>query len=255
MEEIGERLIWHYVPHTDIPIPLGGLNPLTIGATLFVMLVLGGLLFLASRKRAWIPGRAQLSVELFLGGFDSMVSGTLELKTREANRHFLPLIATLFIFIILCNGIPILPIPHLEEPTSDLNCTLGLGSMVVAYSVFCGFKHHGVRGHLAEMCGPLWHHEGKFTLGALPGKIVGIGFFFPLHIVEDISRMMSISFRLFGNITGGAVVLTVISALSYGLVVPMGLQAFVFLFEAAVQAFVFSTLTLMYLAGAVQHEE
>jgi F-type H+-transporting ATPase subunit a len=103
------------------------------------------------------------------------------------------------------------------------------------------------------MAGPMWHHEGKFTMAALPGKLLG-PFFFLLHWVEEISRMISISFRLFGNIMGAAIVLTVVSTLSYGLVIPMGLYAFLFIFEAAVQGFVFAMLTLMYIASAVQHE-
>ena len=254
MEQIGERIIWRYLPFTDIPIPLGGLNIITILSTLAVMAALWGLLWLGVRRFAWIPGRGQMMVEMFLGGFDSMVSGTLELKTRDANRHYLPLISSLFLFIVMSNAIPVLPIPHLEEPTCDLNCTLALGAMVVFYSVYCSVRAHGLKGHLAAMCGPMWHHEGKLTLGALPGKIVGLGFFFPLHIVEDVSRIMSISFRLFGNITGGAVILTVISVLSYGMVIPLGLNAFVYVFEAAVQAFVFSMLSLMYIASALQHE-
>ena len=254
MEHIGERLVWHYVPFTDIPIPLGGVNIITVSSTLLVMIILWAALRLAVRRFAWIPGRVQLLVELYLTGFDMMVSSTLELKTREANRHFLPLIASLFIFILLCNGIVLLPLPHIEEPTSDLNCTLALGMMSVLYSIYCGFRAQGIRGHLAEMCGPFWHHHGKLTLGALGGKIIGLGFFLPLHVVENVSRMMSISCRLFGNITGAAIVLTVLTALTYGLAIPLGLYAFLLVFEAAVQAFVFSMLTLMYIATSIQHE-
>ena len=254
MEHIGERVIWHYVPFTDIRIPMGGLNIITVASTFLVMLLLWVALRLAVRKFAWVPGRAQLLVELYVTGFDSMVSSTLELKTREANRHFFPLIAALFIFILLCNGIVLLPLPHLEEPTSDLNCTLALGMMSVLYSVYCGFRAHGVFGHLSEMCGPFWHHEGKLSFVAVLGKVLGLGFFFPLHIVETLSRMLSISCRLFGNITGAAIVLTVLSSLTYGLVIPLGLDAFLLVFEAAVQAFVFSMLTLIYIATNIQHD-
>jgi F-type H+-transporting ATPase subunit a len=254
MEHIGERLTWHYVPFTNTLIPMGGLNIITVLSTLLVMILLWGMLRLAVRKFAWIPGRAQLLVELYLGGFDGMVSGTLELKTREENRHFLPLIAALFVFVLLCNGIPLLPLPHIEEPTSDLNCTLAIGAMSVVYSLYCGFKRHGIKGKLAEMCGPFWHHHGKLTFGALMGKVIGLGFFFPLAIVENISRMMSISCRLFGNITGAAIVLAVLTTLTFGLVLPLGLYAFLLVFESAVQAFVFSMLTLMYIATSIQEE-
>ncbi len=254
MEHIGQRLILHYVPYTDVRIPMGGLNIITVLSTVLVMLLMWVMLRLAVRKFAWVPGRAQLAVELFVTGFDTMVSSTLELKTREANRHYLPLISCLFLYIALCNAIPLLPIPHIEEPTSDLNCTLALGAMSVLYSVYCGFRAHGVLGHLGQMCGPFWHHEGKLNFGAVLGKAMGLGFFFPLHIVETLSRMLSISCRLFGNITGAAIVLTVLSSLSYGLVLPLGLNAFFLVFEAAVQAFVFSMLTLIYITTSIQHE-
>ena len=253
MEHIGARVILHYLPYTDIRIPIGGLNIITVLSTLLVMVLLWGMLRLAVRRFAWVPGRGQLMVELVVTGFDSMVSSTLNLKTREANRHYLPLISCLFLFIVLCNGIPLLPIPHVEEPTSDLNCTLALGMMSVLYSVYCGFRAHGVLGHLGEMCGPFWHHEGKLTLAAGLGKLSAL-FFFPLHLIETLSRMLSISCRLFGNITGAAIVLTVLSTLSFGLVLPLGLDAFFFVFESAVQAFVFSMLTLIYIATSIQHE-
>jgi F-type H+-transporting ATPase subunit a len=253
MENIGERLTLHYLPYTDLPIPMGGLNIITVLSTLLVMVLLWVVLCLAVRKLTWVPGRGQLMVELFVSGFDSMVTSTLQLKTREANRHYLPLISCLFLFIVLCNAIPLLPIPHVEEPTSDLNCTLALGMMSVVYSVYCGFRAQGVLGHLGAMCGPFWHHEGKLNVGTVLGKVMGLVFFFPLHIIETLSRMLSISCRLFGNITGAAIVLTVLSSLSFGLVLPLGLDGFFFIFESAVQAFVFSMLTLIYIATSIEH--
>jgi F-type H+-transporting ATPase subunit a len=254
MEEIGQRLVWHYVPFTDIRIPLGGINILTVGNTLLVICILWALLWFGARKFARVPGRAQLLVETYVGAFDTMVSDTLQLHTKDENRHFFPLIAALFAFILLCNGIPLLPLPHIEEPTSDLNCTLALGMMVVTYSLYCGFKVHGIGGKLAEMCGPFWHHEGSFTMAALPGKAIGLGFFFPLAVVENLSRMMSISCRLFGNITGAAIILTVVTSLTFGMAVPLGLDAFFLVFESAVQAFVFSMLALIYIATNMEHE-
>lgn len=254
MEHIGQRLILHYLPFTDIRIPMGGLNIITVLSTLLVMVILWGLLRLGVRRSAQVPSRGQLMVELIVMSFDDMVSSTLQLKTREANRHYLPLITCLFLFICLCNGIPLLPIPHVEEPTSDLNCTLALGAMTVLYSVYCGFKAQGIAGYLSGMCGPFWHHHGKLTFGALMGKVMGLGFFFPLHLVETFSRVLSISCRLFGNITGAAIVLTVLSTLSCGVLLPLGLDAFFLVFESAVQAFVFSMLAVIYIATSIQHE-
>jgi F-type H+-transporting ATPase subunit a len=238
MESIGSREVLHYVPFTSIMWPLGGINTLTVLNTILVMAVLWTLLYLGARRFAWIPSRGQLTVELILDAFDSLVSSAMELG-KTAERHYLPLISVLFVYICLCNSIVLLPIPHIEEPTSDLNCTFGLGAMSVSYALYRGFKAHGIKGYLAEMAGPM--------------KILA-PFFFLLHWVEEISRMISISFRLFGNIMGAAIVLTVVSTLSYGLVIPLGLYGFLFIFEAAVQGFVFAMLTLMYIASAVRHE-
>ena len=87
MESIGERLVIHYLPFTNTPLP-GGVNILTVLNTLFVMFILLCLLWWSVRRFAAVPGRAQVLVELYLAGFDSLVSTTLELETREKN-HFI----------------------------------------------------------------------------------------------------------------------------------------------------------------------
>ncbi|HOE66311.1 MAG TPA: FoF1 ATP synthase subunit a [Candidatus Hydrogenedentes bacterium] len=241
MEGIGERLIIHYVPFTDLSIS-GGLNILTVLNTLFVMALLLAFLWWAVRRFAEVPGRAQSLVELYLGAFDSLVSSTLELETQEKNRHYLPLIATLFLFICLSNAIVLLPVPHIEEPTADLNVTLGLGCISVGYSLYCAVKARGPLGYLEELCGPLWH---DFKLSAL--------FFMPLKVIEEAARLVSISFRLFGNIVGASTIIVVASTLTYYVGVPLVLYAFLLVFEAVVQAFVFSILTLMYINSAIKH--
>jgi len=249
MEEIGKLHVLHYVPGTNIHIPLGGINILTVGNTMLVVLILWAVLYLAVRKLSWVPNRGQAALEMVMEGFDALVTASIG-ASKEVNRHFLPLIISLFFFIFLCNSILLLPLPYIEKPTTDLNCTLALGLMAVLYSIYNGVKFHGVGGFLAEMAGPMWPHEGKFTMAALPNKLSAL-FFFPLHIVEELSRIISISFRLFGNITGGAIVITVVTTLTYGLLVPLPMFAFFLIFEAAIQAFVFSMLSLMYIASAV----
>jgi F-type H+-transporting ATPase subunit a len=252
MEEIGKMHKWYFVPFTDVAFPLGGINVMTVANTMGVVFVLLTLLWLAARKFQQVPGRAQVAVEMLVEGFDSLVTASIGLS-KEVNRHFLPLIVSLLTFIFLCNSFLILPIPYVEKPTMDLNCTLSLGLMVVLYSMYNGVRFHGIKGYLAHLAGPMWHTEGKFQLSHLPAKLSAL-FFFPLSIVENISRIISISFRLFGNITGGAVVITVVTALTYSLVSPLPMFAFFLLFEAAIQAFVFSLLSLMYIASAVGEE-
>jgi F-type H+-transporting ATPase subunit a len=252
MEEIGHRLVCNYFPFTNIPIPMGGVNVLTIGNTLLAMLVIWVLLWVGVRRFAMLPGRAQLLVETVVGGFDKLVRDTLNLETKEANRHYVPLIVSLFIFLFFCNALPLIPLPNIEEPTSDLNLTLSLGLMSVLYSLYCGVRAHGVFGLLSEMCGPLFSMEGPRGV-RIAGKLSAI-FFFPLHVVELFSKIVSISFRLFGNITGAAVVMVVVCTLTYYFMVPLALYGFLLVFESAIQAFVFAMLTLMYISAQMRHE-
>lgn len=252
MEEIGVVHVWHFVPFTDLRIPFGGVNVYTVMNSLIVMAVLWTLLWLAVRKFAWFPGRAQLLVESLLGGFQSLIDSTMPFEAAAKRRHFLPLIAGLFVYIAVSNALLIIPLPRIEKPTSDLNCTLGLGLISISFATYCGMRAKGPLGYLKEMCGPMFHAHG--SLGVRIAAKLSALFFFPLRVSEDLSRLISISCRLFGNIMGGAIVILVVSTLTYYVFFPQFLYAFFLVFEALLQAFVFSILTLMYISGALQEE-
>lgn len=251
MESIGERAVWHYWPGTDIAIPLGGLNPLTIFNTLVVMAILWGLLWLGTRRLAKVPGRGQILVEMFVGTFDGLVASSLEYETREQNRRFFPLITSLFIFLLLANFMGFFPTRYFEEPTADLNCTLALGTMGLVIATYCGMKTKGVWGYTEELFGPIFSEKGTTGLAWVLGKGSGL-FFFPLNVVGELAKIVSISFRLFGNILGGGIIIVVVSNLVYFLVLPIGLDLFFVFFVGTVQAFVFTMLTLTYIAVAVK---
>jgi F-type H+-transporting ATPase subunit a len=251
MEHIGERIILHYIPGTDIAIPLGGVNIVTIGNTVAVMVILWGLLWLGIRRLQRVPGRGQLAVELVVGTFDELVSGSLELETTAQNRKFFPLIATLFLFLLLSNFMGFLPVPYAEEPTGDINCTLALGTMGFLIAMTCGIKAKGIGGYVEELLGPMWTQEGAGTGAMIAGKLSAL-FFFPLNVIGELSKIVSISFRLFGNIIGGAIILTVVSSLVYNIFVPIGLNLFFVFFVGTIQAFVFTMLTLTYIAVAIK---
>ena len=251
MEHIGERLIWHYIPGTNVQIPLGGINVLTIFNTLLVMLILWGLLWLGIRRRERVPGRGQVAVEQFVGMFDNLVASSLELETKERNRAFVPLIASLFIFLLLANYMGFFPTPYFEEPTADINCTLALGIMAIAIATYCGMKEKGVKGYFEELLGPMWNQEGATGAAKWAGKASAL-FFFPLNIIGELAKVVSISFRLFGNIIGGAIIIVVVATLVFHVVLPVGLDLFFVFFVGAVQAFVFTMLTLTYIAVAMK---
>jgi len=253
MDQIGERLIIHYLPFTDIPIPMGGLNVLTVFNTAVVMLLLWVLMWLGVRKAAMIPGRGQVLMELFVGSFDDLVESSLELDTREANRRFLPLIACLFVFLLLCNFMGFLPTQYFEEPTGDINCTLALGTMGMVIATACGIRAKGALGFFEELLGPMWSQPDAPPMARFMGKASAL-FFFPLNVIGELSKIVSISFRLFGNIIGGGIIIVVVSHLVWHCAagLPIFLDMFFIFFVGTIQAFVFTMLTLTYIAVAIK---
>jgi F-type H+-transporting ATPase subunit a len=251
MERIGERLIWHYVPGTEIEIPGGGINVLTIFNTLVVMGLLWGLMWIALRKVTRVPGRGQVMVEQYIQVFDGLVSSSLELPTRKENRTFFPLIATLFLFVCIGNFMGFIPTHYFEEPTADINCTLALGLMAVAIATYWGVKAKGAVGYFGELLGPLWQTGDAKGFEKIAGKASAL-FFFPLNVIGEMAKVVSISFRLFGNIIGGSIIIIVVSTLVFNTFLPIGLDLFFIFFVGTVQAFVFTMLTLTYIAVAMK---
>ncbi|MEA3364414.1 MAG: FoF1 ATP synthase subunit a [Candidatus Hydrogenedentes bacterium] len=251
MESIGERLIWHYVPFTNIALPLGGVNVLTVFNTLVVIFVLLTLMRLAIRRMEKIPGRGQVLVEMFVSAFDDLVAGSLELETRRENRKYFPLIAALFCFLLLSNVMGFLPGDIFQEPTADINTTLSLGIIGMVITTFSGMRAKGALGYFEELLGPMWSEEGAEGMARIAGKLSAL-LFFPLNVVGEVSKVISISFRLFGNIMGGAIIIIVVSTLTYNVLLPIGLSYFFGFFVGTIQAFVFTMLTLTYIAVAIK---
>ena len=250
MERIGEREILFFIPGTNMEFPLGGLNVLTVFNTVLVMFLLWGLLYWATRRRAMVPSKGQVMVELTMKAFDDLVSSALELPTKADNRKFFPLIYSLFVFLILANFMGFIPTNYFEEPTADINTTLALGIMAMAIAVYCGIRVKGFDFFL-EFLGPMWKQEGAKGGAVVAGKLSAL-FFFPLNFIGEIAKVISISFRIFGNILGGAIIIVVVSSLTYYMIIPVPLDFFFVFFVGIVQAFVFTMLTLTYIAVAIK---
>jgi len=255
MEHVIERFTWHYVPFTDYRIPFGGVNASTVLNSLLVIALLLALLWVWARRLSLVPGRGQMLVELLVESWDGLVASTFNAATdpdfEDKRTRFVPLLSALFVYILFSNAIAVLPVPFIQEPTGDLNCTFGLGLFSISCAIFYGLYYSGLKGTLSEMAGPFWETEGATGLAAIAGK-ASVFLFFPIHVMGDISKLLSLSFRLFGNIVGGATIMAVIFMLARGLFFPLGLSAFFIGFEAAVQAFVFTMLTLVYIAVAIK---
>ena len=192
MEEIGKVSHWVFY--------LGDTRLVVNNHTLIMTWVVIGLTlvfaWLATRDRKMVPGPWQIIAELLVDWFKELVCDALGDAYEE--RYF-PLICALFIFLLLCNWIGI--VPGLEEPTKDLNTTLGLGIMGFIIAHGTAIKVKGLKHYIKEYFQPMF-------------------FLAPLNVVGEIAKVISISFRLFGNIMGGSIIIIVVSYLIWGLLLP-----------------------------------
>jgi len=188
--------------------------------------------YAASTMRA-VPTGTQNFMEAFIEGAISMGKDTIG---EEKARQYLPLVLTVGLFVLISNLIGI--IPGFESPTSNINVTLPLALVVFIYYNYEGIRVNGAKKYFAHFMGPVP------ILAPL---------MFPIEIVSHISRIISLSFRLFGNIKGDDLFLWVLLML-----VPFfaPLPAYLLLtFSALLQTFVFMILIYVYLAGAVAIED
>lgn len=188
----------------------------------------------ATRSMQLVPRGVQNLTEAYLEGIVSMGRDTM--GSEEAARKYLPLVATIGFIVFFSNIIGI--IPGFEAPTASLNLTATLAIMVFVYYHFEGIRTQGFFKYFAHFMGPV---------PAIAPLM------FPIEIVSHFSRVISLSFRLFGNIKGDDLFLAVILAL-----VPWiaPLPAYVLLtFMAFLQTFIFMILTYVYLAGATAISE
>jgi F-type H+-transporting ATPase subunit a len=192
----------------------------------FALLIVLGLF--ASYKRKILPRPIQTLGELII----SLLYGlTEDALGKELAKTYAPLVCALFMFLLLSNWLGI--IPHLEEPTKDLNTTFGLGIMGFFIAHYAGIKSKGFKAYIKEYFQPIF-------------------FMMPLNVIGELAKIVSISFRLFGNIMGGSIIILVVSYLTYNLVLPPFLYGFFGLFVGTIQAFVFTMLTIVYISVQVK---
>jgi F-type H+-transporting ATPase subunit a len=177
----------------------------------------------------------------------SFVTFFIDLTTQSLgifNYHHFAFIFSIFIFIVFCNWISL--IPFIEEPTRDINTALSLGFISFFYKEFYAIKIHGFIAYIKGFLHPIF-------------------IMFPLNVISHFSKIISISFRLFGNIFGGSIITQIYTgAISASVLAELfglfsGINfliiSFFVLFEGLIQAFVFTMLTITYLAIATQSTE
>jgi F-type H+-transporting ATPase subunit a len=245
-EEEGGSLI-----HVSIKAePLFHIGPFEFTNSMVGALLASAILLLAAwyvhRRGAVVPGRMQSLLELPIEWMTDIVAGS-----SSRWRGYVSLIVAFFLMILVANWVGLLPgvgtiginatehgetllVPLIRPASADLNFTLGLAIVAFVVFVWWGIRINGPGGYLKELVG-----EPRYMAPLM----------FPIHLISELSRLISLSMRLFGNVFAGEVLLATMLALTY-LVVPavfLGLEA-VFGF---VQALVFSLLAMTYITLAI----
>lgn len=184
----------------------------------------------AAKGISMIPTKGQNFFEIIVSGIEEFMVDI----TGDEGRWLFPLAATIFIYIFICNLIGL--VPGFFPPTASLNTTLSCALVVVIFTHVIGVKYHGA-GYIKHFLGPVWWM---------------IPIIFPIEIIGHLARILSLSFRLFGNMMGHELVLTILFALAGAFFAPLPIMA-LGIFVALVQAFVFFLLSIMYFAGAIEH--
>ena len=166
-------------------------------------------------------------LELIVGAIEDQIQGTM----RVAPQPYVPMIGTLFLFILAANWSSL--VPGVEPPTAHIETDAALGLIVFCSIIYFGIRARGVGGYLRTFAEP---------------SIVMI----PLNLVETFTRTFSLIVRLFGNVMSGVFIIGIILSLA-GLLVPIPLMALELLI-GAIQAYIFTVLAMVFIGSALGRE-
>jgi F-type H+-transporting ATPase subunit a len=206
--------------------PLSITRPVVTTWAIIAVLALGS--WVVTRRITLHPDRRQATLELIVTG----IMGQVEEVIRKDARPFLPILGTLFIFLVAANLSGILP--GVEAPTGKLETPAALALIVFASVHFFGVRARGPLGYLASFAQP---------------KLIML----PLNIISEVTRTFSLMVRLFGNVMSGEFVIALIVGLA-GLFVPIPLMALEIL-VGLVQAYIFTVLATVFIGAAVDTVE
>jgi F-type H+-transporting ATPase subunit a len=193
----------------------------TWGVMLFLLLLCG----LSTRRLSLEPGAWQATLEGVITAFQDAIEAVMP----EYGLRVLPFVATLWIFVVIANLTGI--IPGLHGPTADLSTTAALAVLVFLSVHWYGVRIHGLRQYLRHYIEP-----NPILL--------------PFHIISEISRTVALAVRLFGNIFSLEMAALLVLLVA-GFLVPIPVLL-LHIVEALVQAYIFGTLALIYIAGGIQ---
>ena len=202
------------------PVPVT--TPVVVTWGLMATLTLGG--WLVTRSLRLAPSRSQAALELVVGAIEDQLRNTMGV----APKPYLPLIGTLFLFILAANWSSL--IPGIEPPTGRIETDAALALIVFFAVIYFGIRARGLVGYLKTFAEPTF-------------------IMIPLNLVETFTRTFSLIVRLFGNVMSGAFIIGIILSLA-GLLVPipfMGIELLI----GAIQAYIFTVLAMVFIGSAV----
>ena len=206
--------------------PVAITRPVVTTWAIMAVLTLGS--WFVTRRLTPLPDRRQAVVELVVTG----IIGQVEEVIRKDPRPFLPILGTLFIFLVAANLSGVLP--AVQAPTATLETPAALALIVFGSVHFFGLRARGPLGYLASFAKP---------------KAIML----PLNIVSEITRTFSLMIRLFGNVMSGEFIIALIVGLA-GLFVPIPLMALEIL-VGLVQAYIFTMLATVFIGASVDTAE
>ena len=210
----------------------------TVLTTLAAGLIVIGLgLYVRHKVTSAVPGKLQLAFETVVSGVDNQVGSTM----GDAGRPIVPLAVTLFLFILIANWFELIPSGHNPEyipaPTGDVNFTAAMAVFVIVLVHATWIRRNGLRSYI--------HHYFEPKL------------MFPINVIEELVKPVTLTLRLFGNIFAGGLLLALIAdLLPAKFIVPIPLfdviwKLFDGLFVGPLQAFIFALLTILYFESAI----
>ena len=202
------------------PVPVT--EPVVVTWGLMAILGVGG--WLVTRSLSLRPAATQTIVETVVNVIEDQVRGTM----RVAPAPYVPMIGTLFLFILAANWCSL--IPGVEPPTAHIETDAALGLIVFVAILYFGVRARGLVGYLKTFAEPTF-------------------IMIPLNIVETFTRTFSLIVRLFGNVMSGVFVVGIVLSLA-GLLVPIPLMA-LDLLTGAVQAYIFTVLAMVFIGSAL----
>ena len=191
-----------------------------------------------AKATAGVPNRTQLAFETIVTGVSKQVDSTM----GDAGRPIVPLAVALFLFILIANLLEMIPTGHnpqyLPAPSGDINFTLALSLFVIIAVHVTWIRKQGLKRYVG-------HYFRPFAA------------LFPINVIEELTKPITLALRLFGNIfSGGLLLLLIANLIPTNLIVPIPIldtvwKLFAGVFVGPVQAFIFALLTILYFEAAI----